>query len=68
MPPVYNPIVKNGKFRVVLGDKSFVFSAVDAAEAKWKFAAKFGIDFNENVAKMAAEVISPPIRKYDRPK
>lgn len=66
MGPVYNPLIKRGKYRVSLGGHSITVTAGDVAEAKWKFAKKFGLDLNTHVADIQVEVISMPIRQNDR--
>ncbi len=59
----YNPVVKNGKFQVSGFDGTRTVTAMDEANAKWKYLAKHygekmnGFRYNEHVKELKVTVI-----------
>lgn len=62
----HNPVVRNGLFRVTLGDCIKKYRAVDEAEAKHKFLTHLGmVDLPYYPAELNIEVIEPTIRELN---
>lgn len=61
----YNPVVTRGLWAVTYKGTTKQYRAVDAVEAKFKFAQALGVDFDAACNNMAVVEIAPTRRKLD---
>lgn len=63
--PVFNPVVRNGLFEVSGFGVVKAFRAVDAAEAKFKFARFVAREFEDVAREAKVRVVEPTRRAKD---
>ena len=61
--PKYDPVVKNGKFKMTLGNLTLTRVGIDHGEAAWKFCKHFNLPFPQPA--MQFETVYPTLRQSD---